>query len=54
MLIATLSGCYRHVIGVEGVGSHQYDLYEPHYLPEDETRKSTTTKMLPSKVVKPK
>ena len=54
MLIAMSSGCYRHVVGVEGIGSDRYNIYEPNYRPEGESGKSTTGKMLPSKTVKPK
>jgi hypothetical protein len=30
------TGCYKHVIRVEGPGSDAYDVYEPNYRPEDD------------------
>ena len=31
-----MAGCYRHVVEVRGPGAAAYDVYEPHYKPEEE------------------
>lgn len=54
MLILVMGGCYSHVIRVEGMGSDRYDTYEPNYKLESDKDKSTSTKMLPSKVARPR
>ena len=46
MLILGLSGCYKHVIRVEGMGSDRYDTYEPNYKLESDEDKSTSRKMV--------
>lgn len=31
-----LGGCYRHVVDVKGPGASRYDVYEPHFQPQEE------------------
>jgi len=31
-----LNGCYQHVVGARGPGAESYNVYEPHYKPEEE------------------
>lgn len=31
-----LVGCYRHVVEVKGPGASRYDIYEPHFQPQEE------------------
>ena len=54
MLTLALSGCYKHVIRVEGMGSDRYNTYEPHYRLDGDENTLTTRKMVPTKLVKPK
>ena len=54
MLALVMSGCYSHVISVEGIGSNRYDTYEPNYIPDGEDAKSRSGKMVPSKIAKPR
>ncbi len=54
MLALVMSGCYSHVISVEGMGSDRYDTYEPNYKLKSDDDKSTSRKMVPSKVARPR
>jgi len=36
LIAAMMGGCYRHVVGVKGPGASSYNVYEPHYKPEEE------------------
>lgn len=54
MLIMALSGCYRRVVGVKGIDSGSYKIYEPNYQPDGVEGNSTSRKMLPTKIAKPR
>ena len=54
MLSLALSGCYKHVIRAEGMGSDRYNTYEPHYQLDGDENTSTARKMVPTKLAKPK
>jgi hypothetical protein len=53
MLIGAAGGCYKRVVGVEGVGADRYDVYQPNLKDPDESalpkRQTVPTQTVPSK-----
>lgn len=54
VLTLVLGGCYKHVIRVDGIGSNVYDTYEPNYELKTDKDRATATKMVPSKIARPR
>jgi hypothetical protein len=51
-VLLAVSGCYKRVVGAEGVGADRYDVYEPNLKEPDDSvnpkRQAVPTKTVPT------